>query len=438
MSSTDGRKSARIPFLDTVRGFAILAVFLYHAMGPAYKLHKFPFDLEKHYAALGISASATVDEISMAFRTLQAANSDADRLEEIEIAYQVLSDPGQRAQYDRSLQWRDIRQAPLAYWLVLPCSFGAAGVAIFFVVSGFCIHVSHVKSQETDFYGFSIRRVLRIIPPYFAALLIFGFIYPWRKVLISPDGWIQFWSHLGLVHNLHGDTYFGINPSFWSIAVEFQLYLIYPLLFLISRKWSWNIAIIVAMLIELSIRAYLVGHDLVSLESLPRWLTANPFAYWLSWSLGAWLGEKFLNDEPMPLLSQSVWGWALLAMACEFYRPATHLTFTMYSMATAVLLAKVLAGRVEFPEFSFSKLLSKHLGFVGMISYSLYLIHQPIIEMMPEVFQKAHLDHLHPILKFAVCLCLWVPVLLLSWLMYKWLEVPSIRLAKRLVKKKPA
>src|SRR5215469_5032900 len=58
---------------------------------------------------------------------------------------------------------------PLSYIFLLPFSFGGVGVALFFVVSGFCIHLSFQR-QGRDWRSFWIRRFFRIYPAYLAAM----------------------------------------------------------------------------------------------------------------------------------------------------------------------------------------------------------------------------------------------------------------------------
>ena len=71
----------------------------------------------------------------------------------------------------------------VGYWFIQPVrSFTLdpieiVGVAIFFVVSGFCIHLSFRRGAPGDWRGFFIRRFFRIYPPYFLAVLIFAFFF---------------------------------------------------------------------------------------------------------------------------------------------------------------------------------------------------------------------------------------------------------------------
>ena len=123
-----------------------------------------------------------------------------------------------------------------SFLLLLPFSFGWSGVAIFFVVSGFCIHLSF--KRKPDWSVFFVRRFFRIYPPYVLAVILFALVVPWTRIGFSFSGAVQFLSHLALIHNSDNSTFFGLSPAFWSIAV--QLYLLYPILVALVSRLGWN------------------------------------------------------------------------------------------------------------------------------------------------------------------------------------------------------
>ena len=130
------RDEAHIAFLDHIRGFAILSVFVYHCFGAAF-----------HFSKLNWNGW---------FPDFHTRGS----------------------------------------FLALPFTFGWAGVPIFFVVSGFCIHLSHRRSSRKDMATFFTRRFFRIYLPYLVALLIF--IYRDYVHVKHIDGFAQMGSHFFL------------------------------------------------------------------------------------------------------------------------------------------------------------------------------------------------------------------------------------------------
>jgi peptidoglycan/LPS O-acetylase OafA/YrhL len=165
----------------------------------------------------------------------------------------------------RLSEW--IHQPPWR-WPLFPLSLGWVGVPIFFVISGFCIHLSHSRSKEKSLKTFFVRRFFRIYPPYFIALLFFAFIFPATRLgFYLPQDIINFWTHLFLVQNFDPGSVYGINGAFWSIAVEVQLYLIYPLLLWLVRGLGWNKCLLLVLAIELVLPCFPI---FASISELPR------------------------------------------------------------------------------------------------------------------------------------------------------------------------
>lgn len=72
-----------------------------------------------------------------------------------------------------------------SFLLLLPATFGWAGVAIFFAISGFCIHNSYTRDQHFDATRrYLIKRTFRIYPPYIASLFLFSFLWPSRHSIL--------------------------------------------------------------------------------------------------------------------------------------------------------------------------------------------------------------------------------------------------------------
>ena len=72
-----------------------------------------------------------------------------------------------------------------------------------------------------------------------------------------------------------------------------------------------------------------------------------------------------------------------------------------------------------------------HLAAIGVLSYSIYLLHEPLLNSVPWAVHRAFPGYrIHPLLMFAFSLAAWWPILLLSWVFYRYVERPSIRLGK--------
>src|SRR6202044_3308849 len=94
--------------------------------------------------------------------------------------------------------------------------------------------------------------------------LFFALIFPWTRLDFSTSvrhAHSQFLfsasslgSHLALLHNFHGGVAWTINPTFWSIAVEVQLYVLYPILVFMAGRVGWARALGVTFIIEFFMR----------------------------------------------------------------------------------------------------------------------------------------------------------------------------------------
>jgi peptidoglycan/LPS O-acetylase OafA/YrhL len=278
--------------------------------------------------------------------------------------------------HTQSVPWagdaRDYAAWPFGAWCV-PLTWGWIGVALFFVLSGFCIHLSFLRKPGGfgvgDFYG---RRFLRIYPAYLAALAAFSlFIF-----LFRPPGTLtafQFVTHLLLVHNFSARSFFMINGAFWSLAVEFQFYLLYPLLLLGRSRCNLPICLAAALALNVlgqTILAWTVPLPYFSVD--PAW--SFPLMTWCGWILGACLAESFVRRER---LFRHGWTWMgvafVLFMVALHDRPLIGQSYLFAAVFFAAFMDVYLAW--ERPVTRVERLLIP----IGLVSYSLYLWHQPLI-----------------------------------------------------------
>lgn len=360
----------RVECLDELRGIAIAMVLLYHGLGACFGLYHLPWN--------GAVRSFEVD---------------------------------------------------LPFLLLQPLTFGYLGVSVFFVISGFCIHLSFEKGCQRSLPQFAAKRLFRIYPPYLFALLLFSAAWPGHHVFPpsnTADG-IQFFSHLLLLHNFTGVTFGGINPSFWSIAVEAQLYACYAVLFLLIGRIGWSRSLIGMFVLEFILR--LVSGYIETRYQLvhsPRILSGSPVYFFFSWFCGAYLARLFLagsleksnvfNFTPIPA--------AVLAVAFDFWRPTSQLTFLFAALATAQVISRTITMA---PVCIRWRPLRVCMCGLGVVSYSLYLFHQPVQRLVAKHLPFDATGNL------LVVIALLTPLIALaSWLSFRLLELPSISLGNKI------
>ena len=314
-----------------------------------------------------------------------------------------------------------------SFLLLYPFSYGWAGVAVFFALSGFCIHLSVGGSSATFQYApFFRRRFFRIYPPYALALMLFTYWAFDTRVQWSERVW-QFTTHALAVHNLFPSTFFGINGSFWSIAVEIQLYLIYPLIMAAAARVGWTRIVVVFGGIEVGIRLLHAFLEAKRGVGLPHYLLFSPLGFAFSWTIGAWVAEQYLGQAKVVISSFLV---AFLGVACVVvpqYRLTAPLGFPMFAAFTAALLCKVISGEWRFP--GRSRVL-RHLAFLGTVSYSFYLLHQPLLAIVAKQLPSVQAGNIHPFWVFSACLVSYPLLLAIGYLYYLSVELPSMALGR--------
>lgn len=366
------------------------------------------------------------------------------------------------------------------YLSKLPFSWGWAGVDIFFVLSGFLITGILYDTRETAhrFRNFYARRMLRIFPLYYAVLLaglmltpIFHWIwhpawYLWPLYLGNYARFIWIgdftrtggvvpglWAWMGPVENLcsslpHREPVILLFQHFWSLCIEEQFYLLWPLVvFLIGdRRRLRNICAIVAVL-SLAARViclFVVPSVYLGVDLLYR---ATPFRM-----------DALLTGGMLALMLRGpevVWverfrGRALVVMATGFavFEIAYRMTaghrfvaelnragvstfgFTLVDLFAGLLILVAL----DNTGWVYRLLTWKTLRKLGQISYGFYVFHQ-----IPQALYFALVQHVYRRYGFrhgeqyAFAVVGFLATLALSLLSFQFLERPFLRLKSRFV-----
>jgi peptidoglycan/LPS O-acetylase OafA/YrhL len=269
-------------------------------------------------------------------------------------------------------------------------NYGYLGVALFFVISGFCIHLRTARvlrrtgEVTLDWRDFWWRRVHRLYPPYLGMLLIsmslWIYVYTRGGANIYPDGgahWLalDFFSHLFMLHGFHPALDQGAgNPAYWTLAREEYLYLMYAGVLIIMRRW-YGIFKTIWFVLLAGISTYLISKALVPADSpWQRLVALSPVFLWIQWALGALAVEAYIGNIKLP-------GWcywlALVPVWCALgYIFKDHLPAlepAAWGMAFFTLLNYCVRRESEgrWPE----NLPFRWLFSAGIFSYSMYLAH---------------------------------------------------------------
>ena len=316
-----------------------------------------------------------------------------------------------------AMNWRDtiLQRAHenLAYLLLLPVNFGWIGVPLFFVLSGFVIHYSFLRSAPFDPAAYFRRRFWRIYPAYFVALLVFG-----TRPLLAGE-WRDFTLHALLLHNLFLGSLLSLNPSFWSLAVEAQFYALYPLLLATRARFGIRSAFAGAVAVSLITRGIVAAILLRSHGTItPATQTwACTPAFYMDWVAGACVAEGIVSGV-------SVFGRArraalpallLAAAAVSQVRFGFVVSFSLWSLFWAGVI-EAIASKPYTP----APRRDRWLLPLGAGSYSVYLYHQPILTALLTALSPLFAASLSGYL--ALCALGLAPTLCAAYLSYQFVE----------------
>lgn len=284
-------------------------------------------------------------------------------------------------------------------------SWGWLGVEIFFVISGFIIPYVLIKNKYSIKYIFSFlgKRIIRISPPaYVAMLFTIAQYYLIDFYKLSKNLYFGALSIEQILHNLAYTIpftdYKWVNGVFWTLAVEFQFYII--------------VALIFSLILKSNIRFYILILILAACYYLP-FARNFQFLHYSSLFLMGW--ATLLKIEKRIECRNFL--WCLVLLACVAYLQ-TGLMPAIFGIVTALTIA-------------FVQIKSKVGEFFGRISYSLYLMHILVGSTLESILTRIINPDTLIAKMFLITVCL-AGTIAVSWIFYKTVECYFMRLADRI------
>ena len=277
-------------------------------------------------------------------------------------------------------------------------SFGYIGVFLFFVISGFCIHLQWARAKaagtEPDirFGPFWKRRIRRLYPPYVIALLCYLLLAAYTVGLDLTHFFVyDLGMHLLMLHNLDPHTCYTINGVFWTLAIEEQLYLAYFLLLFLRVRWGWGVTIAVCLLARLGWMGLSHVVWLKTGYGLP--VPESAAAHWFTWALGAIGVEVMFGLIRLRGWSRDLRLATLLiigASALSGYLPAIpkdtfihnaswFLIHPLWGLGFFILVNRIVLAEDSWLRQGKLPSLVSVFSTLGIFSYSIYLTHELVI-----------------------------------------------------------
>ncbi|MEI6882921.1 MAG: acyltransferase [Bacteroidota bacterium] len=284
--------------------------------------------------------------------------------------------------------------------------FGFLGVDVFFVISGFVIPYAMYRGSYhlKDFGRFLTKRVVRIEPPYLVSIVLVIFLNwvstlsPYYRGAALNINFEALALHLGYLNAFFNFPW--VNDVYWTLAIEFQYYLLIALLFPLlvhpEKKFSYGVLLIFGIS-----GFFLTSHNFIFNHSL------------------LFIVGILLFQFQIGYLSKKEFGaFLLIALIMIFVK------FDKRYLVAALL------PYFFITYFEFNDRVSK---FLGNISYSLYLVHIPIGGRIINVCEGHIKDEF--IRSVFVFIAFFVSIAS-AWLFYKFIEKPFIGISKRITYKK--
>ncbi|CCW36321.1 predicted acyltransferase [Chthonomonas calidirosea] len=341
-------------------------------------------------------------------------------------------------------------QKGLSYLLFL-CPFGYFAVTVFLVLSGYSLMIPVARNPKGEMAvgSYFWRRAWRILPPYYGALALWtlflaplfhpGIALPaasfWARLRPTVNGSTLF-SHLLLIHNFSPHWSHQIDAPMWSIATEWQIYFFLP--FFILPLWHrYGIPKMVFAAMVLGFLPCLWFHRDI------------PEGFWMLGIFALGVAGAIVNWSPTDRWAARcrTWRWPAvvgalgIAMVVLFALwPPTqagiqvfHAPLRLPDVLVALFATSFIVSCVQNPRamrWPLRCLQSPPVRLLGDFSYSLYLIHYPVLN------ELAHALRVHRVGPAVSCLVLFgigAPIAVLAaYLFYLAVERPTLRYRRRL------
>lgn len=265
--------------------------------------------------------------------------------------------------------------------------FGHAGVDLFFVISGFVIYLVHRsdigKPRATR--RFLARRFIRVYPPLWivtTGVLIGAMLTAHAIRPEKMDAWFIFRSYLLWPIQ----SALPLVPPAWTLSHEIKFYLLFAMtIALSSRLWKPLLVAVVAGSILIGLA------ELIAPTALPFAISFIFSPYNLEFAAGLIIAMLVLGRAitgPLALAAAGVVLWAFAAAHDQSLRAPDVAQVLRYGIPSAIIVLGVAARDVQHPAFR-----APLLRLLGDASYSIYLVHLPVIVV---AIRFANLAHAHP------------------------------------------
>ena len=291
--------------------------------------------------------------------------------------------------------WPKVLPSGMAGALARPLFYGHQAVSVFIVLSGFSLMLPVARNGNrlpSGAWGFYWRRARRILPPYYLAmglslLLIWLFIGHktgsiWDATLPVTGQAVM--EHLLLIQDFSTTNPATINFVFWSIAMECQIYLLFPALVALWRRYpplfTMPLVAALSLVLMFALVPTWIGHvpGYAAVAFAPQYIGL--------FAMGMFAASVYTAQSPRWERLRAGYLWDAVALACfallVWAIPGEHIYILdplTGLMTVGLLLAASRLGRFNPIR---AALEWRPLAWIGGFAYSVYLIHAPLIQLI--------------------------------------------------------
>ena len=323
---------------------------------------------------------------------------------------------------------------------------GGVGVSVFFVLSGFLITYLLISefdlNSKISIRNFYIRRVLRIWPLYFAVIAfsygiapILDLISPHNHYTCSPSYgyYLFFLGNFDVLYRGEHDLQISVFQIVtWSVSVEEQFYLFWPLIFTFLSKKYWVFAIIIIITCSLIFRVVYHQNSIC--------LNYNTFSVLLDLGVGGLFAYLIKKYEQVNVFFENTSTWTHLILftstfALLLLRP--RFALFNYGIAVSRIVISIFFALIIVSQAltkSKSRLNLGNLHFAnnwGKYTYGIYLLHHVALFILTNSLGHLHINMQTVPLQIIYILSSFAFTLFISYLSYTYYELWFLKLKRR-------
>jgi peptidoglycan/LPS O-acetylase OafA/YrhL len=318
-------------------------------------------------------------------------------------------------------------------------AIGDAGVLVFFVLSGYLIASSVLRPARFDVRGYMIRRALRILPLYYASMLV-ALVLIDPTPLLSGPGRVDVGTHLILLHGLSRGMRYSIAGIWWTLTVEWLFYLFIAVVAVVFRRAAYGWLIAIGMILLGVVWRLVVFETSTSAADSAYLVQQLPGAADL-FGIGMVTALAARTSVPPRLWRHATLRSALLVVSAGLVAGALYVYYdrkpgywqdgammVLWPLVLGVAVAGMLVCLTRPTSAVHAATRWTGLAYLGVISFGIYLFHPFVIE----AFDRASFANGRTVSAFPFILVALAATVLVSMVFHYVLERPAMHWGRRL------